>query len=506
MSTPRASASAGVRHAYRAELSKLLAQPATRAFALICALAPFAFAAVLALQNGLPADTVLGVWVHSSGSSFAFVVLGFCAYLGFPLLAGVIAGDAFSSEDRYGTWKSVLTRSSTRGQLFAGKCLATMSLATALLLVAAVSSLLAGLVLAGGSSMVGLSGNVVSAGNAIGLLALSWLLSLPPLLALVSLSLFFSAYSRSGIVGVVGPVLAALVMQLLSLVGTGSWMHAALLTTAFTDWHGLLASPRFYAPTLIETGVSLLWLAGSLAAAWACLRRRDFAGPPLSRSAGWRGPARTVVGAIVVIGLLGLAGGLGPAPITQTRLQRSLAAVFERLTVLQLRELGRTVPPGAELTDLTSCYRHTSKSVGPGDDWSCAIALLHPAGAAESLQTTTVTYDTSVKSEGCYKAQAPPSFVGSQTMTDTHGHSVVNPLFVIYGCFDTTGAAAGHAPKIKRFHEYKPTAAQRRAEKAALRRAEEQAGPKVMREIREAERQEQKNSEGPERAPQPQAR
>jgi hypothetical protein len=42
-----------------------------------------------------------------------------------------------------------------------------------------------------------------------------------------------------------------------------------------------------------------------------------------------------------------------------------------------------------------------------------------------------------VQSGGCYKATSPPSFVGQQTMRDANGDQVVNPLFVLYGCFDT---------------------------------------------------------------------
>ena len=41
-----------------------------------------------------------------------------------------------------------------------------------------------------------------------------------------------------------------------------------------------------------------------------------------------------------------------------------------------------------------------------------------------------------VQSNGCYKAESPPSFVGQQTMGDANGHQVVNPLFVLYGCFN----------------------------------------------------------------------
>ena len=42
----------------------------------------------------------------------------------------------------------------------------------------------------------------------------------------------------------------------------------------------------------------------------------------------------------------------------------------------------------------------------------------------------------SLQSNGCYKAESPPTFVGQQTMTDAHHNQVVNPLFVIYGCFN----------------------------------------------------------------------
>lgn len=59
---------------------------------------------------------------------------------------------------------------------------------------------------------------------------------------------------------------------------------------------------------------------------------------------------------------------------------------------------------------------------------------------SEPFLATPVIYDVSVKSDGCYKAEAPPSFIGAQLMTNAHGHSIVNPLYVIYGCFDTTGA------------------------------------------------------------------
>ena len=63
--------------------------------------------------------------------------------------------------------------------------------------------------------------------------------------------------------------------------------------------------------------------------------------------------------------------------------------------------------------------------------------LVPQQGGALPFQVTPVAYDVSVKSNGCYKADAPPSFVGQQMMRVPHGRTVVNPLFTIYGCFNT---------------------------------------------------------------------
>ncbi|MFZ0089323.1 MAG: ABC transporter permease [Solirubrobacteraceae bacterium] len=422
----------------RTERRKLAAQLPLRLLALICGVGPLAFAAVLKLQSGVPGDTLFGVWVHSSGWAVSLVVLSFAGQWGFPLMAGVLAGDLFSSEDRYGTWKTILTRSRRRRDLFAGKVLTAAMFALGLLALTAASSIVAALIFTGDQPLVGLSGRLVSPGTAIGLVLVSWLVSLLPVLGFTSLAVLFSVASRNGIVGVLGPILVALVMQLLALVGTGTWTHALLLGSAFDDWHGLFTADRFYGPLVVGSLVSVAWIVACLGAAWGLLRRRDYAGPPVVRRPGWVLPVRVVIGATAVIVVLGVAGNWGPAAVTEHRLQASLTPTFTNLTLLQQRLLGRNVPRGAKLNIVTTCRRRTGSSQGPGDDWTCTLDVFIPQAGSDPFQQAPVTYDMSVKSNGCYKAEAPPSFVGQQMMRDAHGRSVVNPLFTIYGCFDTT--------------------------------------------------------------------
>ena len=428
--------SGGLWHVYRVERRKLSTQMPTRLLALLCVLAPFAFAGVLKLQSGSPADALFGVWVHQSASALSLVMLGFCGSWGFPVIAGVLAGDIFSSEDRYGTWKMVLTRSSTRRSLFVGKVLAAMTFSIGLLLLLMVSSLAAGLLLVGSAKLVNLGGTELSAGHALVLVVAAWLLNILPMLAFTSLAVLLSVASRNGIVGVIGPALFALIMQLLLLVGAGVWVHLLLISSAFDGWYTLFVTHHYYGQLAIACIVSLIWIVACLSGAWLLLRRRDFAGTPVSRRPGWVVPVRVAFGSAVAVAFLAIASNWGPSGDTVARLKASIAPNFNNLTLLQQRELGRFVPRGAKLDVLTSCSRRASTPSGPGD-WICTLDVFIPQPGAEPFQQTPVTYDVSLQWNGCYKAESPPTFVGQQTMRAANGQQVVNPLFVLYGCFNT---------------------------------------------------------------------
>jgi ABC-2 type transport system permease protein len=432
-----ASAWTGIWSAYRTERRKLTAQLPARLLALVCVLAPFAFTAILQSQTGSPSDTIFGVWVHSSGFAIPLVVLAFAGSWGFPVLAGVLAGDIFSSEDRYGTWKTVLTRSCRRQQLFVGKVLAAATLAGGLVALLAVASLAAGLLLVGDQSLVGLSGALLSPGRCAVLVLASWLLSVLPVLGFTSLAVLLSVTTRNGIVGVLGTILAALVMQLLALVGTGTWLHGLLLASAFDGWHGLFTEHPFYSQLLVACIVSVAWIAACLTTASAILRRRDFAGTSSSRRPGWGTPLRGVLLFTALIALLAIASSWGPDAVTATRLTHSIAPTFSNLTLLQQRLLGRTTETTANLRILAHCARRSATSRGPGDDWFCTLDALIAQPGAVPFWGTPVTYDVSVKSNGCYKAEAPPTSVGNLLIRDAHGHNVVNPMATIYGCFNT---------------------------------------------------------------------
>lgn len=259
----------------RLELLRLRAQPRVRAAFALCLLGPPLLALVLSAQTGLPKDTLFGRYVKESGFALPLLVLGFAGTWAFPLLTSIVAGDVFATEDGHGTWQSLLTRSRTRAEVFTGKVLAAALTSVALLVVAALSSLVAGLALAGDRPLTSLSGTSIGPGRAAGLVLLSWATELPPLLAFAALSVLLSIMTRSSLAGVGGPLLIGLVMQLVALLGALGSGTNALLTTPFAAWHGLVRDGAYYGPLWQGALVSLVWAVACLVPARRLLLTRD---------------------------------------------------------------------------------------------------------------------------------------------------------------------------------------------------------------------------------------
>jgi ABC-2 type transport system permease protein len=255
------------------ELAKLSSLLRVRAITLGCLVVPFLAVAGLNLQSATPGDTPFGQWVHVSGFAIPMVILGFGGQWFLPVITAVVAGDIFSAEDHFGTWKTILTRSRGRGELFAGKFLAALTFAVAMVILLTASDLVAGL-LAGPRPVVGLGGQLVPAGPATGLVVASWLSELPPVLGFTALAVLLSVVSRNSVVGVGGPVLIALALQIVTLVNLPEWGQLALLSTPFLAWHGFWAQPAFYGPFWYGLLASAGWFAACAAAAWLVFRRR----------------------------------------------------------------------------------------------------------------------------------------------------------------------------------------------------------------------------------------
>jgi ABC-2 type transport system permease protein len=269
---------AGLGGAVRWELRKLRAQRRTKAVLIGALLGPIPIALVIHAQGRPPKDTLMGRYATTNGFALALLVLGFAAQWVLPLLTAVVAGDIFAGEDQHGTWKTVLTRSASRAQLFAAKSLTAVGFAVLTLLILSASTIASSVLVGGHQSLIGLSGQLIAPSAALKLVGASWLTTIPPTIGFACLAILLSVWSRNPAVGIATPVVIGMVMQLVGAMGGVEALRPYLLTTPYEAWHGLLAAPRFTGPLLEGLLTSGVWAAVTLAIAYALLRRRDITG------------------------------------------------------------------------------------------------------------------------------------------------------------------------------------------------------------------------------------
>jgi ABC-2 type transport system permease protein len=276
--TPRAGRRPGLLAPLRWEVRKLRSQYRAKAVLIGTVVLPVIVVVVIQGQSRPPKDTLFGRFATVNGFALALLVLGFAAQWVLPLLTAVVAGDIFASEDQHGTWKTVLTRSTSRASLFWAKTLTAAGFAVIVLLVLATATVASSVLIVGHQPLIGLSGQTIPAAEALRLVALSWATMLPPMLGFTGLAILLSVWSRNPAVGIAAPVVIGMVMQLVGALGGVEAIRPFLLTTPFEAWHGLLAAPRFTGPLSQGLITSSAWCALCLGVAFFLLRRRDITG------------------------------------------------------------------------------------------------------------------------------------------------------------------------------------------------------------------------------------
>jgi ABC-2 type transport system permease protein len=263
---------------YRWELAKLLAQKRTYLGLGTSVLVPIVFVAVLLLQSGGPNDVPLGRYIRETGLAVPFVVLFFMSIWGLPLITSLVAGDIVAAEHHNGTLKTILTRSRERGEVFAGKVLASLTYTVALVFTMGTVAVVAGSLAWGFRPLTSLSGTKVSAGHGTGLLAASLALYALPLAGIAAFGLLLSTVTRNSAASVVGALMWALLMQLLGVLPGTESIRPYLLGTQFEAWHGFLRTPADWAPVIRAIWVCAIYVLVPLVGAYLVFLRSDVAG------------------------------------------------------------------------------------------------------------------------------------------------------------------------------------------------------------------------------------
>src|SRR6478609_5569051 len=159
---PSAPVRPGFGSVLRWETRKLRAQLRSKALLLGAVIIPVAVVLIVHSQSRPPKDTLFGRFATENGFAMALLVLGVASQWVLPLLTAIVAGDIFASEDQRGTWKTVLTRSTSRGRIFWAKTIAAAIFAIVTLAVLAASTITSSVLIAGNASLTGLSGQQIA--------------------------------------------------------------------------------------------------------------------------------------------------------------------------------------------------------------------------------------------------------------------------------------------------------------------------------------------------------
>ena len=436
---PRAAtAPTPVRRAYHFELVKLLAQWPIRLLLVACCLGPAVFVAVVSRQSSLPSDTVFGRWMGQTGWAGPLVILSFaCAWL-LPLLTSLVAGDAFAAEDRLGTWRHLLVAVRSPRRIFAAKALASLTVILLLAAGLAVSSIAGGLAAVGSRPLVGLDGHLLSAGQAATVVLLAWAGALAPTMAFAGVGLLGSVALGRSPMGLIVPVLLALVLQIAQLLPLPVVVRVALPSYAFIAWRGLFTDPGQIGPLLAGVAVDVVWAVVATALAYRLFMRRDFT------DVAYDGMGRRLLGQALLplAALLAVSAAVIAATtpasasgIDKTKLDRSLATAFGHLYVMQTRELHRPGVTEAQLRSSASCDKGGSlvDDLGPGNDWRCVVTWHLPGATA----TGSAIYQLDVTPDGRYVADGDgPQPVNGFFAIRTPTGDAPNPLWQLDGAVD----------------------------------------------------------------------
>ncbi len=265
---------------YRWELRKLISQKRTYLGLGLIVVLPLVFVTVenIHQRHHRGGQSVFASEITRSGLATPVLMLTFLVLFMLPLVASLVAGDVVANEDGNGTLKTILTRSVDRGQVFAAKALAAMTYATLAVYLSATVATLAGVASWGFHSLTSLSGTVVSAPEALLLVAAANAVYLIPLFAVTSIGVLLSAATRNSAAAVVGTIGLVILLDIVSGIPGLEGIQPYLLTQQFEAWQGLLRTPTDWAPIAHSAWLCALYAVPALLAGYLVFLRRDVAG------------------------------------------------------------------------------------------------------------------------------------------------------------------------------------------------------------------------------------
>jgi len=192
-----------------------------------------------------------------------------------PLLAAMSGSQTIAGEAESGTLRTVLMQPVRRGALLMGKWFVANLYIAVGLLVLLLGSFIAGGSIFGFKPMILLSGDVVSIGRGLGLIFAAHAFVFVAMAAVVSLAMFFSTLTNSGLTAVAAAMVLVIIMLILGSLSVFDFLRLYLFTSHADAWVNLFRDPIDWGPIRDALVNFVVWIAVTTAASWLVFRRKD---------------------------------------------------------------------------------------------------------------------------------------------------------------------------------------------------------------------------------------
>ncbi|GAA5008033.1 ABC transporter permease [Kitasatospora paranensis] len=276
---PRVTA-AGYAALFVSELGLVFRRARTMALLGILAALPVLIGVVVRLRTGgaRGEGPAFIAQVTQNGLFLVFTALAVALPVFLPMTVGVVAGDAVAGEASGGTLRYLLVAPAGRTRLLAAKFCAALAYCLVATGVIALSALATGAALFPLGEVTLLSGDTISAGDALLRALLVALVVAASLGGLVAIGLFVSTLTTSGIAAMATTVVLVITVQILDTFPQLEAVQPYLFTHRWLSFSDLLRQPMHWDNVLADLGLQAVYAAVFGSAAWARFTSRDVTG------------------------------------------------------------------------------------------------------------------------------------------------------------------------------------------------------------------------------------
>lgn len=213
--------------------------------------------------------------VKSNGLFLVVAALAVMSTFFLPLLASMSGSYTIAGEAENGTLRTTLMQPVRRSTLLMSKWLVSNIYVGICLLSLGIASLIAGGAVFGLKATPLFTGQTVSVGHALGLVAASYAFVFLGMMCVVSLAVLFSTLTNSSLTAVAVALVLVIVMEILGAIPQFHFLQPYLFPSKFMEWTNFLQSPVQWSPVIKALINFAVWIVGMTGLAYLRFRSKD---------------------------------------------------------------------------------------------------------------------------------------------------------------------------------------------------------------------------------------